>query len=353
MPRRQGDCGVRQRLTTVVPASLVPIPQRLASLGLASLLAVAAGGCSSSNQLGAYEAARTLHLAPDGRLLVTDLGSGRNDGKVVAVDVDSGKRTVLMRDLPSTHASGESHADLAGPSGAAMAADGTVCAVIAGATKRNAGFSTMRCSNGLVVDLEAFQGRTKLPSNPYDVVPDGKDGWYVSDGAANNLLHVDRAGKVAVVARFPSLEAVGLGRRDGQGVPTGLTLGPDATLYAALFGGAPFDGPPSAVVALPPDAATRKAKPRPLAFLPHPIAVAAVPGGVAVLDYGGAPGERRKGELRVFDGAGTGPPRQAGQGRLLVARLDGPTGLVRLPDGRWVIAETGHHGLRVLSGKLS
>jgi hypothetical protein len=330
----------------------VPIPQRLASLGLASLLAVALAGCSKGGKLGAYEAARTLHLAPDGRLLVTDLGSGRNDGKVVAVDVDSGRRTVLMRDLPSTHASGESHADLAGPSGASMAADGTVCAVIAGATRRNAGFSTMRCSNGLVVDLEAFQGRTKLPSNPYDVVPDGGDGWYVSDGAANNLLHVDHAGKVAVVARFPSLKAVGLGDRDGQGVPTGLTLGPDGTLYAALYGGAPFDGPPSAVVALPPGAA-RKARPRPLAFLPHPIAVAVVPGGVAVLDYGGAPGERRKGELRVFDGAGTGTPSQADQGRLLIGRLDGPTGLARLPDGRWVIAETGHHGLRVLSGTRS
>jgi hypothetical protein len=329
----------------------VPIPQRLVPLGLASLLAVALGGCSGGGKLGDYEAARTLHLAPDGRLLVTDLGSGRNDGRVVAVDVDSGKRTVLMRDLPSTHASGESHADLAGPSGAAMAADGTVCAVIAGATKRNAGFSTMRCSSGLVVDLEAFQGRTKLPSNPYDVVSDGKDGWYVSDGAANNLLHVDRAGKVVVVARFPSLEAAGLGKRHGQGVPTGLTLGADRTLYAALYGGAPFDGPPSVVVSLPPDAATRpgKVKPRPLAFLPHPIAVASVPDGIAVVDYGGAPGERRKGELRLFDGAGTGPPQQAGQGRLLIARLDGPTGLVRLPDGRWVIAETGHHGLRVLN----
>ena len=54
-----------------------------------------------------------------------------------------------------------------------MAADGTVCAVIGDATTRNAGFASLRCTSGLVVDLEAFQARRMLPSNPYDVVSDG------------------------------------------------------------------------------------------------------------------------------------------------------------------------------------
>ena len=36
-----------------------------------------------------------------------------------------------------------------------------------------------------------------------------------------------------------------------------MALGPDRTLYVALYGGEPFDGPPAAVVSLPPDAATR------------------------------------------------------------------------------------------------
>jgi hypothetical protein len=72
-----------------------------------------------------------------------------------------------------------------------MAADGTVCAAISDATAPNDGFATLRCTNGLVVDLEAFQAQSKLPSNPYDVVSDGRDGWHVSDGAANNVLHVD------------------------------------------------------------------------------------------------------------------------------------------------------------------
>jgi hypothetical protein len=38
-------------------------------------LAAAICGCSSAGPLGEYLAARTLHLAPDGRLIVADLGS--------------------------------------------------------------------------------------------------------------------------------------------------------------------------------------------------------------------------------------------------------------------------------------
>jgi hypothetical protein len=327
----------------------------------ALLLAAAICGCSTAGPLGEYKAARTLHLAPDGRLIVTDLGSGKHDGTVLAVDVASGRQALLMRDLPSTGNSGQSHADLAGPSGAAMAADGTVCAAIGDATTRNAGFATLRCTNGLVVDLEAYQARSKLPSNPYDVVSDGGQGWYVSDGAANNVLHVDRAGQVTVVARFPSLAASGLGDRDGQGVPTGMTLGPDRTLYVALYGGAPFDGPPAAVVSLSPDAATRpgQVKPELLALLPHPIALALAPGGLAVVDYGGAPGERGKGELRLIPGVGgdasadTGSMQPAGPSQLLASGLDGPTGVARLPDGRWAIAESGQPRLKILTGNRS
>jgi hypothetical protein len=179
------------------------------------------------------------------------------------------------------------------------------------------------------------------------VVWDGQDGWYVSDGAANNVLHVDQDGGVAVVARFPSLRAAGIGERDGQGVPTGLARGPDGTLYVALYGGEPFDGPPAAVVSLAPGAGTGRAQARPrlLAFLPHPIAVAVTPVGIAVLEYGGGPEARDRGELRLLGGAGA----TAGAGRVLASGLDRPTGVVRLPDGRWVVAETGRGGLRVLT----
>jgi hypothetical protein len=320
---------------------------RLRSLAGMVVILMALGGCATGSPFGEYAAARTVRLAPDGRLVVTDLGSGNNDGTVVAVDVASRRRTTLLDGLPSTSDSGQGHADLAGPSGADVAADGTVCAVIGDApTKPGAGFGTLRCSSGLIVDIHAFQARRKLPSNPYDVVWDGQAGWYVSDGAANNVLHVDPAGTVAVVASFPSLEATGFGERDGQGVPTGLALGPDRSLYVALYGGAPFDGPPAAVVALPPGArgGPEEARPRLVASLPHPIAVAVTSGGVAVLDYGGTPGVRGRGELRLVAAADAGP----GPGRLLASGLDGPTGVARLPDGRWVIAESDRSSLRIL-----
>jgi hypothetical protein len=200
----------------------------------------AAAGCGRQDPLAGFAAPRALRLAPDGRLLVTDLGTGRGDGKVVAVDLAAGQQQVLLERLPSTRRSGQQHADLAGPSGAAMAADGTVCAAIGDATRERAGFSTLRCSGGLVADLEAYEqarnpdGR-ELASNPYDVAWDGGDGWYVSDAAANAVLHADRAGRIRTVAVLTSMAP--FGGRPAQGVPTGLARAADGTLYVALFGG--------------------------------------------------------------------------------------------------------------------
>lgn len=61
--------------------------------------------------------------------------------------------------------------------------------MIGDVTTQNAGFATLRCTDGLVVVLEAFQARGRLPSDP--ICRFGcTEGWYVSDGAANNVLHV-------------------------------------------------------------------------------------------------------------------------------------------------------------------
>jgi hypothetical protein len=115
------------------------------------------------------------------------------------------------------------------------------------------------------------------------------------------------------------------------------------------------------VVSLAAGAATRPghAMPKLVALLPHPIALALTPDGLAVVDYGGAPGEHGRGALRLLAGVGTGAatapgsPPPAGPGRLLASGLDGPTGVVRLPDGRWVIAESGRTRLTVLAGNRS
>ena len=251
---------------------------------------------------------------------------------MVAVDLAAGRRTVLLDRLPSTRGSGQQHADLARPSGAAMAADGTVCAAIGDATREGAGFSTLRRSNGLVADLEAYEraanpdGR-ELASNPHDVAWDGRDGWYVSDAAAN-----------AVLASMAPL-----GGRPVQGVPTGLALAADGTVYVALFGGAPATGDPAVVVALRPrlDGGRRPA-PRVAALAAAPIGVATTAQGLAVLDYGGAPGERGRGRILLV-----GDP--SAPGRVVAAGLDRPVGIARLPDGRYVVAETDQGRLRLVT----
>jgi hypothetical protein len=289
---------------------------------------------------------RVAGLLGGARLLVTDQGTGAGDGKVVAVDLATRRRTVLLADLPSTRGSGQQHADLAGPSGAAMAGDGTVCAVIGDATREGAGFSTLRCSNGLVADLEAYEraanpdGR-ELASNPYDVAWDGRDGWYVSDAAANTVLHVDRAGRIRTVAVVASMAP--FGGRPAQGVPTGLARAPDGSLFVALFGGAPTEGGPAVVIALRPGSdGDRRATPRAAALAAAPIGVVSIPEGLAVLDYGGGPGDRGQGRIVLV--AGPSDPV-----RVVATGLDRPVGMARLPDGRYVVAETDRGRLRLVT----
>jgi hypothetical protein len=322
------------------------VSRRLAAtLGAACLLAAMAG-CDRPDPLGGFAAPRGLHLAPDGRLLVTDQGTGKGDGRVVAVDLATGRRRVLLDRLPSVRGSGQQHADLAGPSAAAMAADGTVCTVIGDATRERAGFSTLRCTDGLVADLEAY-AQTAVPdgreraSNPYDVAWDGQQGWYVTDAAANAVLHVDRSGRIRTVAALASMAP--FGGRPTQGVPTGLARAEDGTLYVALFGGAPASGGPAVVVALRPGRdGSGHARPVAAARATAPIGVTPTPQGLAVLDYGGSPGDRDRGRILLI--AGPSDP-----GRVLAAALDRPVGIARLPDGRYLVAETDRGRLRLVT----
>jgi hypothetical protein len=315
-------------------------------LGAAVALAAVLTGCGPPDPLDGFDAPQALRLTPDGRLLVADRGTGRGDGRVVAVDLAAQRRTVLLDRLPSTRRSGQKHADLAGPGGAAMSADGTVCAVIGDATRASAGFSTLRCSSGLVADLEAYEqaanpdGRERA-SNPYDVVSDGAHGWYVSDAAANAVLHVDRSGRIRTVAVLASMAP--FGGRPAQGVPTGLFLAQDGTLYVALYGGEPAEGGPAAVVALQPRPGDQQqAQPAAAARGAAPIGVARTPQGLAVLDYGGRPTDRVRGEIRLVSGP-------ADPGRVVASGLDRPVGMARLADGRYLVAETDRNRLRLLT----
>jgi hypothetical protein len=275
----------------------------------AVLLVLALTGCSDDDPYGGFDHPRTLHVAPDGRLIVTDLGTGKTDGQVVAI-----------------------------------APDGTVCAVIGDALVEGAGFGTMRCSDGRVVDLEGFERRAnpdgrKLESNPYDIVSDRGDGWYVSDAAGNSVLHIGPDGEPEVVAVTPMLEPFS-GRKIVQGVPTGLAMGDDGRVRVALFGGAPYGDGTGALLALTPAAGGGRAEVAVEARAPYPLGVLPVPGGLAVLSIGDDFRAETSGRvLLVPPGGGT--PRAIAEG------LARPTGFARLADGTFVVAEENAGRVRV------
>jgi hypothetical protein len=171
---------------------------------------------------------------------------------------------------------------------------------------------------------------------------DGGDGWYVSDAAANAVLHVDRAGRIRTVAVLASTAP--FGGRPAQGVPTGLGRADDGTLYVALFGGAPATGGPAVVVALRPGPDGGRSRPAGVARAVAPIGVTAGPRGLAVLDYGGGPADRDRGRILLV-------ARPADPGTVAATGLDRPVGMARLPDGRYVVAETDRGRLRVASSE--
>jgi glucose/arabinose dehydrogenase len=61
-----------------------------------------------------------------------------------------------------------------------------------------------------------------------------------------------------------------------------------------------------------------------------------------VLDYGGEPADRGRGRILLV----ASPPDP---GRVVAAGLDRPVGIARLPDGRYVVAETDSGRLRLVT----
>ena len=90
-------------------------------------------------------------------------------------------------------------------------------------------------------------GDPALDSNPYDVIS-FRGGYAVVDAAANDLLWVSPAGKITVLAVFPTqvehVAAGVVGKRAAsltvQSVPTSVTVGPDGALYVGELTGYPF-----------------------------------------------------------------------------------------------------------------
>lgn len=90
---------------------------------------------------------------------------------------------------------------------------------------------------------------TTYDSDPYDVTAYG-NGFALVDAAANDLLFVSDAGKISILARFPTVaqpvpaHAMGNPKPltiDGQAVPTAVAVGPDGALYVSTLSGVPSE----------------------------------------------------------------------------------------------------------------
>ncbi len=191
---------------------------------------------------------------------------------------------------------------------------------------------------GGAIDVAAHEGAHNpdgelIESIPWNMAWSG-DGWYVTDAAANALLHVDAAGSIATVAVFPPRDLGG--PFPTQAVPTGVAVGPDGAVYVSELTGFPFVPGSSRVMRV--DA-----------------------GGSASVFAGGftmAIGIAFDAEdnLYVLEHDDNGLLQPGSQGNLwriapdgtrvlfFSQGLDGPTGLTIGPDGSIYITNFGNHG---------
>jgi len=102
-------------------------------------------------------------------------------------------------------------------------------------------------------DISAFEEANnpdggEIDTNPYGFFTTSAGRHLVADAAGNSLVHVDRAGRVSLVAVLPGGTALAppfLGLPPGtqipfQPVPTAVTRGPDGAYYVGQLTGFPF-----------------------------------------------------------------------------------------------------------------
>jgi hypothetical protein len=211
-----------------------------------------------------------------------------------------------------------------------MAPDGTICVAI-GDGPDGEGFNELRCTDGLRVDLLAYErdnnpGGGAIESNPFDVVHGGRFGdWYVTDAGANVVLHVSSEGHITVLGIMN--EYVGLGGREGE--PMGLAITGEY-LSIALFGGAVITAGEGFSVPVH----TRDAQP--IAVVPaNQEPKPGVGKGALILSHATRGSPENTGTIQIGDS-------------VMVDGLDRPTGFVRLDDGRFVVAEETRGRLRIV-----
>jgi len=212
----------------------------------------------------------TLLLSEAGRGGDTDCQTGTNPetgepetlclAMTGAVDLVAFGHKVTLARLPSIAAEGGAFA--AGPTDTAVGPLG-LQAIMGGAPPLPFAGDTAKFGKllrlgvqgpSLVADIAAYEAAHnpdggEIDSNPYGVTSNGRFS-VVADAGANDLLKVDKAGNVSLLAVFPDVtvpwpDGLPFGPPPGtpvpaQSVPTSVTVGPDGAFYVGELTGFPF-----------------------------------------------------------------------------------------------------------------
>ena len=204
---------------------------------------------------------------------------------------------------------------LEGPLAAAMADDGTTCAV----DRSGAQGLAMRCTDGRTIELNrpdvAGSNKAQPPSRA-DIVADGRGGWLVADAGASAVLAIDLAGRQTVVATFEECYPT------RAAVPVGLAIDEAELAYVALLdqGASGIGGEVSQRCG-------------PFFYLGGDDVIAVIPRGSIpiALTRVGASGD---GRLYWHPGGDA-------ASRVILGGINDPRGAALLPDGRIAISAAG------------
>jgi hypothetical protein len=251
-----------------------------------------------------FDAAGPIHLAPDGKILLAHVGSrdGTADGRIEAFDPVTRLRTTLLDGLVK-------------PLAADVGSAGLACAIWRPLPAEEAS-APVTCSDGRTFDLETAHpaGLVEAPGLDHaqlaDIVSDGDEGWVVADVGRAAILHLDRAGVVALIATITQYS--------NNRLPVGLARSGEEIVVAIRTPG---------FVRLSVSDRGRVIDQVQSVGGQSAIAVVAGPHGPLVLVTDGSGG------FVTYQGAGDAPyPR-------VVDRLSKPAGFVLLPDGRIAVAD--------------
>ncbi len=184
-------------------------------------------------------------------------------------------------------------------------------------------------------------GSGKTESDPYGLVA-YRGGYAVVDAAANDLLWVDPAGRIHLLAVFPTQKVTLAGKTVvAQSVPTSVAVGPDGALYVGELTGNPFAAGSARVWRVEPGQ-------RPAVYAQGFTTISAI-----TFD--------RRGRLLVLEITGEGLNETGSPGQLIrysagrrtivpTGRLVDPTGVAVGPDGSIYISDNGESAANAGAG---